>query len=59
LVVKQGSQDEQFLLNEGNRIIQTLRPGVSFVDKDFDKRKALGNEARKYEWSRVKDIDLD
>ncbi|CDW72149.1 dek1-calpain-like protein [Stylonychia lemnae] len=52
-------QDEVQLLNDGNKIYQLHQNKQIFTDPEFDKRKALGKDTHKYQWTRVKDIDLD
>ena len=52
------AQDEQRLLEEGNKIRQKYSSGV-FQDPDFPESKALEGITEGFGWERVKDLDND
>jgi hypothetical protein len=55
IMVKEKAADELFLQQEGDRIAQQYA-GQMFKDPQFSLGKALGPNAEKLAWTRIKDI---
>eukprot|EP00347_Sterkiella_histriomuscorum_P011682 403371513 len=58
-IIRQQNQDENFLKTEGDKIYSLNANKGVFQDPEFDKRKALGKDSGKYQWTRVRDIQID
>lgn len=56
ILVKEKAADELYLQQEGDRIYQQYGAG-QFLDGQFNVGKALGPNAEKLGWTRIKDID--
>lgn len=54
--LREKHEDEAMLKEEGNKLYEKFGAAGPFVDAMFDQKKALGADAKKFGWTRVKDL---